>query len=339
MRNRISILVTLALLVVATRAAETTSIPADAAFQQNTRLGRGVNVLGWDVLWQHPERSQFKENQFKLIREAGFNHVRLNLHPLRDGKPDADGKLRPEFFKIVDWAVDHALSNHLMVILDYHDDLAISPNPEGKRKEFLDSWKAIAEHCQTRPDSVLFEILNEPAPRFTHESWDEYWRAALAIVRKSNPHRTVILGPAQWNGVGELDHLKLPTSDENLIATVHYYNPFPFTHQGTPWTGQKDKIGVAWTGTAAEVKAVEDDLAKVVQWSKQNNRPIYIGEFGTYERGDMASRTAWTSTVARQFERQGWSWAVWQFADNFAVFDLSTQKWVEPILGALIPKK
>jgi endoglucanase len=317
------------------------ALPSQAAdaFQQNARLGRGVNMLGWDVIWQNPARSQFKETHFKLIREAGFNHVRINLHPLRDGKPDAGGQLREQFFKTMDWAVDNALTNQLMVILDYHDDLAISPDPAAKRQVFLDSWAALAEHCQNRPDTVLFEILNEPAPKFTHDSWDEYWRAALAVIRKTNPKRTVIIGPAQWNNIGELDRLKLPPDDQDIIATVHYYNPFPFTHQGTPWTGQRDKVGVKWSGTEAESKAVEKDLAKAATWSKQNNRPIYLGEFGAYEKADMESRVAWTSHVARQFEKLGWSWAAWQFADNFAVFDLRNQKWVEPIRDALIPKK
>jgi endoglucanase len=307
------------------------------AFQQNARLGRGVNILGWDALWQNRERGQFKEHHFKLIREAGFQHVRINLHPLRDGKPDAAGRLRDEFFKTMDWAVDQALANQLLVILDFHDDLAISPDPEGKRKEFLDAWAAIAEHSKTRPDTVLFEILNEPAPKFRYESWQEYWQAALALIRKSNPDRTVIIGPAMWNGVGELDHLKLPSGDTHIIATVHYYNPFPFTHQGTPWTGQKDKVGVSWSGTESELQAVEEDLAKVSDWSKRNNRPIYIGEFGSYEKADLRSRVRWTEFVARQFERHGWSWGYWQFADNFAVFDMPTQKWVEPIRDALIP--
>ena len=94
-----------------------------------------------------------------------------------------------------------------------------------------------------------------------------------------------------------------------------------------------------WSGTDAEMQAVEKDLAKVAAWSKQNNRPIYIGEFGTYEKADMPSRIAWTAYVARQFEKRGWSWGVWQFADNFAVFDLRNQKWVEPIRDALIPKQ
>jgi endoglucanase len=339
MKTRCLIRYPLSVLAVAFLLASTCPLRADEAFQQSARLGRGINLLGWDVIWNNPARSQLNATHFKLIREAGFNHVRINLHPLRDGKPDARGQLRTEFFKIMDWAVDQALSNQLMVILDFHDDLAISPDPAGKRQEFLGAWTAIAEHCQARPNTVLFEILNEPAPKFTHESWDEYWRAALAIIRKSNPQRTVIIGPTPWNGIGELDNLKLPDDDRNIIATVHYYNPFPFTHQGTPWTGQKDKLGVTWTGTDAEKSAVEKDLAKVAAWSKRNNRPIYLGEFGTYEQADMTSRIAWTTFVARQFEKQGWSWGFWQFSDNFAAFDLKNQKWVEPIRDALIPRQ
>jgi endoglucanase len=315
------------------------ALKAEDAFQQNQRLGRGVNLLGWDAIWDNPARSRFEARDFRLIREAGFNHVRLNLHPLRDGKPDPSGKLREEFFNTMDWAVDHALSNQLMVVLDFHDDLAISPDPQGKRKDFLAAWTAIAEHCQRRPSTVLFEILNEPAPKFTQESWEDYWRAALALIRQSNPDRTVIIGPTPWNGVGELHQLRLPPEDRNLIATVHYYNPFPFTHQGTPWTGQKDKLGVSWTGSETEVKAVEQELEKVSAWSKQHRRPIYIGEFGTFEKADMSCRAAWTAFVARQFEKREWSWAVWQFADNFAVFDLAKQKWVDPIRDALIPSK
>ncbi len=75
------------------------SMKAENAFQQNNRLGRGVNLLGWDVIWDNPARSRFEANDYRLIREAGFNHVRINLHPLRDGKPDLGGKLREEFFR------------------------------------------------------------------------------------------------------------------------------------------------------------------------------------------------------------------------------------------------
>jgi len=307
------------------------------AFEQNKRLGRGVNIIGWDSIWQNRDRGNFKDVHFKLIHEAGFNHVRINLHPLRDGKPDASGKMRDEFFTTLDWAIDGALANKLLVILDYHDDLGISPDPDGKKKVFLATWTAIAEHCRNRSSDVMFEILNEPAGKFTKESWDQYWHEALAIIRKTNPDRTVIIGPASWNNFKQIGTLEFPENDKNIIATIHYYDPFPFTHQGTPWTGQKDKTGVAWEGTEKERQAVRDDFAGVQTWAKKNNRPVYLGEFGSYEKADMASRIRWAAFVSREIEKQGWSWGVWQFANDFMLFDMKTQKWVEPLRDALIP--
>lgn len=32
-------------------------------------------------------RARFKDEHFRLIREAGFQHVRINIHPLRDARP------------------------------------------------------------------------------------------------------------------------------------------------------------------------------------------------------------------------------------------------------------
>ena len=46
------------------------------------RLGRGVNVLGYDPIWKDRQAGRFQEKCFRLIKEAGFNHVRVNLHPL-----------------------------------------------------------------------------------------------------------------------------------------------------------------------------------------------------------------------------------------------------------------
>ena len=51
----------------------------------------------------------------------------------------------------------------------------------------------------------------------------------------------------------------------------------------------------------------------------------------------MDSRVRWTSFVARSVEKLGWSWGYWQFDGDFIVYDMKSQKWVEPIRGALIP--
>ena len=66
----------------------------DAA-AQNKRLGRGVNVLGYDPLWKDRQKARFQEKYFRLIKEAGFNHVRVNLHPFRDAKLGPDTSPAP----------------------------------------------------------------------------------------------------------------------------------------------------------------------------------------------------------------------------------------------------
>lgn len=310
---------------------------ANDAFIVNKRLGRGVNILGWDPIWRDKAQGHLTDEHFKLIAQAGFNHVRINLHPLRDGKPDAEGKLREQFYAIMDWAIDQALANKLMVVLDYHDDLAISPNPAGKRKDFMASWAAIAEHCKARPPEVLFEILNEPAPKFTHELWREFFTEVLEVIRRTNPTRMVIIGPNMWNGIGQVDKLVLPANDRNLIATVHYYSPMEFTHQGASWTNQRDKTGLTWTATAAQQQAVERDFDKAQNWAAEQKRPIYLGEFGAYDKADMQSRARYISFVARQAEKRNWSWAHWQFDNDFKTYDVPNHHWFEPILEALIP--
>ena len=45
------------------------SLKAEDVFQQNNRLGRGVNLLGWDVIWDNPAQSRFEANDFRLILE------------------------------------------------------------------------------------------------------------------------------------------------------------------------------------------------------------------------------------------------------------------------------
>lgn len=309
--------------------------PLDA-FEHNRRLGRGVNIIGYDPIWRSRDQARFQEKHFRLLKEAGFQNVRINLHPFRHLQKTNAWTLRPAWFQTLDWAVTQATAQGLQVILDFHEFNAMGEDPEGNRERFLAFWKQLAAHCQNAPNSVLFEILNEPNKKLTPALWNQYLRDALALIREKHPTRTVIVGPAFWNSVDRLPELELPANDRHLIVTVHYYKPMAFTHQGAPWTGEKDKSGITW-GTEAERRAVRDDFAKVTAWSKANDRPIFLGEFGAYDRGPMESRVRYTDFVCRTAEAFGWSWAYWQFDSDFLLWDMKRDGWVEPILHALIP--
>jgi endoglucanase len=321
-------------------AAEDSPAPkAPDAFAQNRRLGRGVNIIGYDPLWRDRARARFQNEHFRLIRAAGFNNVRIVLHPFQYGKADKDHKLGDAWFATLDWAVEQALANKLMVILDFHEFQEMARAPQDHKDRFLAMWKQIARRYKDAPSELLFEILNEPNGKLTPELWNQYLREALAIMRATNPARTIIIGPGTWNNINSLEKLDLPEDDRNIIVTVHYYSPFPFTHQGAPWAGLRDKVGVSWNGTPAEQAAVTKDFEKAQAWAKKHNRPIFLGEFGAYDKGEMPSRVRWTSFVTREAEKLGWSWAYWQFDSDFIVYDIPGKKWIEPIRDALIPAK
>lgn len=309
------------------------------AFEQNRRLGRGVNIIGYDPLWNARAEARFQEKHFRLIREAGFQHVRINLHPFRYMGEAPQFDIFPDWLNTLDWAVEHSLKNGLGVVLDMHEFGALGHDPHGLKAKFVATWRQLAERYQDAPDSVIFEILNEPNQLLTPALWNEYLKEPYELVRQSNPQRTLIIGPAWWNGIDYLHELQLPAQDRNIIITVHYYHPMPFTHQGAGWTPEyKDLSGVLWLGTEEEKQAVIRDLNRAQTWAERENRPLYLGEFGAYDRAEMASRVRYTHFVARQAEKMGWSWAYWQFDSDFVVYDIERDAWVEPIRDALVGK-
>ncbi|MCS7139071.1 MAG: glycoside hydrolase family 5 protein, partial [Crenarchaeota archaeon] len=92
-----------------------------------------------------------------------------------------------------------------------------------------------------------------------------------------------------------------------------------------------------WYGSQDEKKAIINDFEKARKWSEEHNRPIFLGEFGVYDKADMDSRVRYLSFVARLAEEMGWSWAYWQFDNDFILYDIPNDRWIEPVLKALIP--
>jgi endoglucanase len=301
---------------------------------QVKQMQRGVNIVGYDPLWNDPAKARFQPRHLELIRQGGFDSVRIVLQTFR--RMNEKYELPDSWFATLDGLVDKALEQKLTVILDEHDFGFCGRDAEGCRPRLLAFWTQVAEHYKNAPNAVVFEILNEPNQQ-ADAVWNDLHAAALAVIRKTNPTRNVIIGPAFWNNVGWLDKLELPKTDRHIIVTVHYYLPMKFTHQGARWTPEYvNTSGVTW-GTPEERAALDKDFDAVQAWSKKNRRPILLGEFGAYDKGPIDSRVAYTSAVARAAEKRGWAWAYWQFDSDFIVYDIDKDQWNEPIHEALIP--
>lgn len=313
------------------------AFPAVGAMDQVKKMGRGLNIIGYDPLWKDPAKARFQDRHFQRIREGGFQTIRVNLHAF--SHMDAGNRLSETWFKTVDWVVNRAVENDLTVILDEHNFTDCGRDAAACKPKLMAFWEQVSEHYKDAPASVLFEILNEPNGQVTVELWNAWAKEALAIIRKTNPTRNVIIGPASWNGIHALKQLELPADDRHIIATVHYYLPMAFTHQGAPWSKENAKLsGVTW-GSEEDKRKVDADFAGVQEWAKSHDRPILLGEFGAYDKADMDARVRYTAYLVRTAESLGWTWTYWQFDSDFLAWDMSKDDWVGPIHSALVPPK
>jgi endoglucanase len=323
-------------LVASGRAEE--SVAADA-FVQNRRLARGINLGNaleapkegaWGVVLQ--------SEYFAQIRAAGFSTIRVPVRWPAHAAKEAPFTIDPEFFRRIDWVLEQAAGQRLHVVLNMQHYEELHRDPAGHRTRFIELWRQIAARYRHTPDTVLFELLNEPHEKLDEPIWNALLLEALAAVRESNPVRTIVVGPARWNSIGALAKLELPESEKNLIVTVHFYSPFPFTHQGAPWVkGSEPWRGTEWKGTEAEQKMLNEELDRAVEWSRRKKRPIFLGEFGAYSEADAASRGRWTQFVARAAEARNFSWAYWEFCAGFGAYDPQARQWRDFLLRALVP--
>jgi len=315
---------------------------ADYASQGSTSLA-GLHGVNLGNMLEAPNEGAWgqsvHEDYFPTIRQAGFTLIRVPISWAAHVGPGPDYTIDPLFLACVDWVVAQSEKNNLVAILDYHNDEKLVHDPDANAARFVATWKQIAEHYKNAPVSIFFELLNEPNGKLDAPHWNDLLLKALAAVRATNPTRTVVIGPVRWNGIGALPTLALPENDHNLIVTVHFYDPMKFTHQGAEWVENSNPwLGTKWNGTDAEKKAVTDSFDKAEAWGKEHKRPIYLGEFGAYSKGDLDSRARWTAFVARAAESHGFPWTYWEFCSGFGVYDPKERDWRQPLLDALLPK-
>ena len=308
---------------------------APAAFE--SPFHRGVNVLGYDPYWTETSKRRFEWRHFAEIRRAGFDHVRINLQAFRH--MDSTNRLEPQWLGKLDDVVREAQKAGLGVILDEHDFNKCSDDVPACRAQLTAFWSQVAPRFAGAPRDVAFELLNEPHDKLNGEPWNALLADVLAVVRRTNPNRIVVVGPTHWNSLKDLPLLKLP-ADPNLLLTFHYYEPFHFTHQGATWAGEEVKglHGISW-GTAADRAAVAADFDQVSAWAAANRRPVLLGEFGAYDKSGtpLSMRAAYIGAARCEAERRSFGWAYWQFEGDFIVWDMKTNGWVLPIKEALLP--
>jgi len=293
-------------------------------FEQNKRLGGGANVGSILYRWDNWDEEREKEELDKM-KKLGMKGVRINTRPYLHAEEKPPYTLAQKFFERLDWMVNESLERGFTVIIDQHQYRVMGKDPMGLRDIFLETWQQMAEHFKDYPDNVYFGLLNEPNNNLTPYLWNYFLKDVYKILRESNPTRTLVIGPGNWNKIYELETLELPEEDRNIIVEIHFYNPHSFTHQGVDGR----ETGIIWPASPEEIQALEDEFQFAAEWGKKHNRPLFLGEFGVNKAADQESAARWLRSAREQMEKYNMSWSMWNMmGSNFGMYDEEKKEWI-----------
>ena len=302
-------------------------------------LGAGINLANaleaplegtWGV--------KLTREDFELLKEAGFEHVRLPVRWSAHTAEQAPYTIDPAFFDRVDWAVNTALELGLRVVLDLHHYNELMADPAAHTERLIEIWRQISDHYASSPAGLCFELVNEPYGKMGERKTNEILARLIEAVRVKNPSRMLVVGPTEWNKIETLEALELPDSDDDLLVTVHYYDPYPFTHQGVPWDAERRNLsGLEWPGSLGGSKELRAAFDEAVAWAEQHHRPLYVGEFGAYRTVPMDSRSRWVAAVSGLLRELQIPYAYWELRAGFGAYDSYRAAWRQELLDAILP--
>lgn len=324
----------------------TTQTTPDTKTEETTGmvLKRGINMaggLGGSGVAAYNDYL-FKAKYYQIVKSKGFDHIRLpvNFVPLSGEAPNYT--IDKEFLHQLDTAINLALQAELYVVLDFHGYAALVENADGNKQRFYKIWEQIAKRYKKYPDSLFFELLNEPGvgksgvSPLTNAKLNEIQMEAIRIIRQTNPTRKLVTSVQDANGVWNIWNMKLPSVEEdpNIIVAIHNYTSLEFTHQGQNWGSAMRPDKAHFDDTIKT--AIREQLEKCKDYQDRTGRPVWLGEFGMYmgiaDVEDIIAYAAYFSKTAEELEL-GWCW--WEFNQGFGLFDTKTDDWKPGIADAL----
>lgn len=268
----------------------------------------------------------------QAIAAAGFDGVRV---PVRwTSHLCAGDAICADFMARVREAIGWALEAGLKAQLNVHHYDALIAQPARERARFLSLWRQIGAAFADAPEALIFELLNEPhGPHWDGPLLAEMQGEALAAVRAENATRLVVLGPGNWQNIDALARWR-PPPGRHIAVSVHYYEPWAFTHQRAEWLGaDAPRFERAW-GNGADLRAVAAHIGEAAAWGARHGYAMQLGEFGANARAPLAQRAAWTRAVREACEANAMAWCAWDFAGAFPLWDGGA--WIEEMRAALL---
>lgn len=218
--------------------------PLPAQAEPRPPRWRGFNLL---EMFRKEETKPFRETDFQIVAEWGFNFVRIPMD-YRLWIKDGDWtKIDEDALKNVDAAVEYGKKHGVHVSLNFHRGPGYCVNPPKEAKDlwtdpeardvFARHWGHFAKRYKGIPGAQLsFDLLNEPAG-VEAAAYVAAITPAIEAIRREDPGRRILAEGLKWGNapVPELLPLKVDFSTRG-------YAPMGISHYGASWIPGADKM-------------------------------------------------------------------------------------------------
>lgn len=340
------------------RSAELTEINNRTATQLTAMMGKAWNLgnaldstkngtVG-ETLWNNPTVNQ---GLFDAVKTAGFDTVRIPVSFMdKIGSVENGYAIDTAWMNRIKTVVDYALNSGLYVIVDMHHDgskdvtgkwIDISL-PEGTQRtamlnKFSAVWTQIAETFADYDQHLVFESMNEVmigesygyTSSLAYENINALNQTFVNTVRSvdGNSDRCLLIPGYNTNidlTISGLFKKPADTTDNRLMLSVHYYDPYDFT---------LNEDGVDFWDEDSEIAYLQGQMQKISTFANGLNMPVIIGEYGAMDKDNGLDRETYLNALNRTAELYNLVTAYWDNGydgpNGFALFDRTTNTQTE----------
>lgn len=279
----------------------------------------------------------FRESDFQMISELGFNFVRLPMSYKCWIEGNDYYKFNEKTLKEIDEAVKWGRQYDIHVSINMHRAPGYCINPPAEeynlwedeyiQQVFADHWRMFAKRYKGIPSKYLsFDLVNEPLA--TDEQYANVVRKVVEAIRSEDPDRLIIV-----DGIDGGNRVAPGLEDLCVAQSGRGYQPNYVTHWKTSWNQwwnsnpeEEALIPPTWPYTAPSGKLWDKDAfrelyAPWVDYRDNAKRGVHIGEFGVNKYTPHEVALAFLDDITSVMKENGLGWALWQFRGPVGILD------------------
>lgn len=289
---------------------------------------RGFNLL---AKFNPAKPAAFREKDFALMQEWGFDFVRLPMSYHCWSKPDPAvwTQMDEAQLRDVDDAVRWGRAYGIHVNLNLHRLPGYCVNPPAEPLDLWHDdralsaasahWRAFAGRYRGIPSRELsFDLINEP-PAIAEADYARVIRHLVGVIRAVDPTRLIVADGLRW---GTTPVMSL--ADLGVAQSTRGYNPMQVSHFRASWVKGSDTWATPTWPLVGEKGTVDQEFLRktyIQPWQalQAQGVGVHVGEWGVFNKTPHEVALRWMEDNLQLWQQAGWGWSLWNLDGAFGI--------------------